>query len=123
MTATTADGRATPAAEGAGAGYETGYGTKAYRSYVLTALLFVYILNFVDRGLLAVVGPVIKPELGINDTLFGLLTGVTQGDQVVGVSDHDRGPWLGLPGTGAGERVAHPGGLLQPVQRDVEEQR
>jgi MFS family permease len=72
VTATTADGQG---ASSAGAGYETGYGTKAYRSYVLTALLFVYILNFVDRGLLAVVGPVLKPELGINDTLFGLLTG------------------------------------------------
>ena len=31
-----------------------GYGTNHYRSYVLAALTLIYILNFVDRGLLAV---------------------------------------------------------------------
>lgn len=56
-------------------GDNTGFGSKAYRSYVLTALLVVYILNFVDRGLLSVVAPAMKPELGISDTAFGLLTG------------------------------------------------
>ena len=35
----------------------TGYGTKGYRTYVLSALTLIYIMNFVDRGLLAVVGP------------------------------------------------------------------
>lgn len=54
---------------------ETGFGTRAYRNYVLNALLIIYILNFVDRGLLAVVAPQMKPELGISDTAFGLLTG------------------------------------------------
>lgn len=53
----------------------TGYGTKPYRTYVLWALTIIYILNFVDRGLLAVVGPDLVPELGISDTQFGLLTG------------------------------------------------
>ena len=38
-----------------GEGHITGYGTKAYRSYVLNALLVVYILNFLDRGLLGIV--------------------------------------------------------------------
>src|SRR5262245_38241905 len=70
---------AAPTANGAeslaGQGYETGYGSRAYRSYVLTALTLVYILNFVDRGLLSVTGPAIKPDLGISDTMFGLLTG------------------------------------------------
>ncbi|MCI3132232.1 spinster family MFS transporter [Phenylobacterium aquaticum] len=56
-------------------GHVTGFGTKGYRSYVLTALLIIYILNFVDRGLLSVVAPQMKPELGISDTAFGLLTG------------------------------------------------
>jgi len=32
-------------------------------------------MNFVDRGLLAVVGPELVPELGLSDTQFGLLTG------------------------------------------------
>ena len=52
-----------------------GFGTKAYRTYVLSALTLIYIMNFVDRGLLAVVGPELVPELGISDTQFGLLTG------------------------------------------------
>lgn len=53
----------------------TGFGTKRYRTYVLSALTLVYIMNFVDRGLLAVVGPDLVPELGLSDTQFGLLTG------------------------------------------------
>jgi MFS family permease len=56
-------------------GHVSGYGSKGYRSYVLTALMGVYVLNFIDRGLLAVVAPQLKPELGISDTSFGLLTG------------------------------------------------
>ncbi|MFT6437518.1 MAG: hypothetical protein ACJAVI_005593, partial [Candidatus Azotimanducaceae bacterium] len=35
----------------------TGFGTKRYRTYVLSSLTLIYIMNFVDRGLLAVVGP------------------------------------------------------------------
>jgi sugar phosphate permease len=53
----------------------TGFGTKCYRTYVLSALTLIYIMNFVDRGLLAVVGPDLVPELGLSDTQFGLLTG------------------------------------------------
>ncbi|MCR5876341.1 MFS transporter [Phenylobacterium sp. J426] len=58
-----------------GDGHIHGFGSKPYRSYVLNALLLIYILNFVDRGLLSVVAPQMKPELGISDTAFGLLTG------------------------------------------------
>jgi len=58
-----------------GPGHIHGFGSKPYRTYVLNALLLIYILNFVDRGLLAVVAPAMKPELGISDTAFGLLTG------------------------------------------------
>src|SRR5687767_10536320 len=72
MTATTANDP--PASSDAG-GHLTGFGTKPYRSYVLTALLIIYILNFIDRSLLSVVAPQMKPELGISDTAFGLLTG------------------------------------------------
>ena len=35
-------------------------------------------MNFVDRGLLAVVSPDLVPELGISDTQFGLLTGLVR---------------------------------------------
>jgi MFS family permease len=52
-----------------------GYGTRSYRGYVLTVLLLVFVLNFIDRSLLSVVAPQLKPELGISDTAFGLLTG------------------------------------------------
>ena len=48
-------------------GHITGYGTKAYRSYVLNALLFVYILNFLDRGLLGIVSEPVMNELATTD--------------------------------------------------------
>ncbi len=57
-------------------GHITGYGTKAYRSYVLNALLFVYILNFLDRGLLGIVAKPVMAELQISRGDFGLLTGI-----------------------------------------------
>ncbi|MEE4300679.1 MAG: MFS transporter [Pseudomonadales bacterium] len=53
----------------------TGFGARGYRRYVLGALTLIYVINFVDRGLLAVVGPDLVPDLGISDTQFGLLTG------------------------------------------------
>ena len=53
----------------------SGFRTRGYRNYVLGALTLIYIMNFVDRGLLAVVGPDLVPDLGISDTQFGLLTG------------------------------------------------
>ncbi|MCQ8186465.1 spinster family MFS transporter [Parvularcula maris] len=62
-------GAASPAGQG------TGYGSVRYRSYVLTVLLVIYVLNFVDRSLLAVVARPLKAELGIGDTAFGLLSG------------------------------------------------
>ena len=52
-----------------------GFGTRSYRSYALNILLLVFILNFIDRSLLSVVAPQMKPELGISDTAFGLLPG------------------------------------------------
>ena len=66
---------ATASEEGEAQSKITGFGTKRYRTYVLSALTLIYIMNFVDRGLLAVVGPDLVPELGISDTQFGLLTG------------------------------------------------
>jgi MFS family permease len=65
----------TASEEGDVQGQNKGFGTKRYRTYVLSALTLIYIMNFVDRGLLAVVGPDLVSELGISDTQFGLLTG------------------------------------------------
>src|SRR5690606_24967979 len=68
--------RTNHAIEGGAQGHLTGFGSKAYRNYVLFALTFIYILNFVVRALLAAVGPDLVPDLGLTDTQFGLLTGV-----------------------------------------------
>lgn len=52
-----------------------GFGSRAYRAYVLNMLLLVYVLNFIDRGLLAVVARPLKAEIAISDTAWGFLTG------------------------------------------------
>ncbi|MAI90197.1 MFS transporter [Ponticaulis sp.] len=57
-------------------GENEGFGSFGYRTYVLNALLIIYILNFVDRALLSVVARPLKAELGISDTAFGWLTGL-----------------------------------------------
>jgi MFS family permease len=67
-------GADTPASESRG--HITGFGTKAYRSYVLNALLIVYVLNFLDRGLLGIVSEDVMNELQITDGNFALLTGL-----------------------------------------------
>jgi MFS family permease len=60
---------------GASDGHVTGFGTPGYRSYVLNALLIIYILSFMDRALLSVVARPLKAEIGISDFWFGMLTG------------------------------------------------
>jgi len=47
-----------------------------YRWFVLAMLCFVYVLNFVDRQLLAILAKPIQDELGISDTQLGLLGGL-----------------------------------------------
>lgn len=59
----------------AGQGHITGYGTPAYRAYVLNALLIIYTLSFMDRALLSVVGRPLKAEFQITDFWYGMLTG------------------------------------------------
>lgn len=56
-------------------GHVTGYASTGYRSYVLNALLIIYILSFMDRALLSVVARPLKAEIAISDLAFGLLTG------------------------------------------------
>jgi MFS family permease len=74
-TQTAAAGAATPKAEDSSQGYLTGFGSAGYRSYVLNALLVIYILSFMDRALLSVVARPLKAEIGVNDFWFGMLTG------------------------------------------------
>jgi MFS family permease len=47
----------------------------AYRAYVLGILFLVYVFNFVDRRLLTILGEPIQHELGVSDTVMGLLYG------------------------------------------------
>jgi MFS family permease len=52
-----------------------GFGTKAYRAYVLAALLMVYTFNFIDRVVIAIIQEPIKKEFGLSDLQLGLLGG------------------------------------------------
>jgi len=49
--------------------------TRGYENWVLFLLLLAYILNFVDRQVLAIVGLDVKKEMGLSDTELGLLLG------------------------------------------------
>lgn len=50
--------------------------TPAYARYVLALLFVAYVLNFVDRQILAILLQPIKEELQVSDTAMGLLTGI-----------------------------------------------
>lgn len=47
-----------------------------YSWYVLAILTLVYTFNFVDRQIIAIVSPAIKAELGLSDSMLGLLKGL-----------------------------------------------
>ncbi|MEP2735377.1 MAG: MFS transporter [Erythrobacter sp.] len=52
-----------------------GFGTPAYRAYVLIALLVVYIFNFIDRTIINILTEPIKLTFGLEDWQMGLLGG------------------------------------------------
>jgi MFS family permease len=47
-----------------------------YRNYALAVLFLGYVVNFIDRSILAILLEPIKLELGLNDTQLGLLGGL-----------------------------------------------
>jgi len=53
--------------------------TAGYMNYVLGVLVVVYVFNFIDRQILAILAPSIKDELGLSDTQIGLLSGMAFG--------------------------------------------
>lgn len=57
-------------------GYETGYGTPQYRGYVLFSLLIVYIFNFIDRSIFAILTEPMKESLKLEDWHMGVLGGL-----------------------------------------------
>jgi MFS family permease len=48
----------------------------AYARYVLGVLFAVYVVNFIDRQILAILLEPIKADLGVSDTAMGFLTGI-----------------------------------------------
>jgi predicted MFS family arabinose efflux permease len=50
-----------------------------YRYYVLAVLTLIYVVNWIDRYVFAILLQPIKEELGVNDTVMGLLTGTAFG--------------------------------------------
>ena len=50
-----------------------------YTRYVLGMLVIVYVFNFIDRQILAILAPSIKDDLGLSDTQIGALSGVAFG--------------------------------------------
>ena len=52
-----------------------GFGTPGYRAYVLSALLIVYIFNFIDRTIVNILTEPIKLSFGLEDWQMGLLGG------------------------------------------------
>jgi predicted MFS family arabinose efflux permease len=57
------------------AGEEAGF-SPGYANYVLAVLLLVYVMNFVDRQVLAILLEDIKADLQVSDTALGLLSGL-----------------------------------------------
>jgi MFS family permease len=53
--------------------------SKPYTQYVLGVLVVVYVFNFIDRQILAILAPAIKEELLLSDTQIGALSGVAFG--------------------------------------------
>ena len=53
--------------------------SKTYMRYVLGVLVVVYVFNFIDRQILAILAPAIKDELLLSDTQIGALSGVAFG--------------------------------------------
>lgn len=53
--------------------------SRKYTHYVLGVLLVVYVFNFVDRQILAILAQSIKTDLGLTDTEIGALSGLAFG--------------------------------------------
>lgn len=53
--------------------------TPGYTNYVLGVLVVVYVFNFIDRQILAILAQSIKEDLALSDTQIGLLSGAAFG--------------------------------------------
>ncbi|MEM8771036.1 MAG: MFS transporter [Pseudomonadota bacterium] len=55
---------------------EETHSTSGYSWFVLLILTIVYTFNFVDRQIIAILSPAIKEDLGLSDSMLGLLKGL-----------------------------------------------
>ncbi|MFT7124454.1 MAG: sugar phosphate permease, partial [Candidatus Azotimanducaceae bacterium] len=78
MTDTPTPDNAPETTEPAAASNRTLY-SKPYTHYVLGVLMVVYIFNFVDRQILAILAQSIKVDLNLSDTQIGALSGIAFG--------------------------------------------
>lgn len=62
------------AADAAAAGGDEGPG---YRAFVLFMLILVYTLNFIDRQIIGILAIPIQEEMGVSDTMIGVMRGVS----------------------------------------------
>ena len=53
-----------------------GQSSQRYPVWLMLMLMLVALSSFIDRVIVATLGPAIKADLGISDTQFGLLTGL-----------------------------------------------
>lgn len=60
-----------------GTGIGTGTGIVGGRNWVLGVLTSIYLVNFIDRQILAILLPQVKAEFDLSDTFLGLLVGPT----------------------------------------------
>lgn len=82
-------------------GASSGFGTPAYRGYVLGSLLLVYIFNFIDRSILAILTDPIKHSLGLEDWHMGMVGGLafamlytTLGIPIARISERTSRKWI-----------------------------
>jgi MFS family permease len=61
----------TPSVQGTRSDYSQGY-----RAWVLAMLFLIYMLNYIDRALLNIVGQAVKQDLGLSDLQLGLAAGL-----------------------------------------------
>jgi predicted MFS family arabinose efflux permease len=50
--------------------------SRSYRRYALTLLMLIYVLNFVDRQVVAILAEPIKQDLGLADWQIGMMSGL-----------------------------------------------
>jgi len=75
--------------------------SKAYISWVMFILVVVYTFNFVDRSIISILAIPIQQELGVSDTMIGVMRGVafalfysTLGVPVAWLADRHNRVWI-----------------------------